>query len=468
MEAYSEQGLSNVIYSLGLMREKRVDVFSALIKEASKKGRLKNFNEQHFSNIVYGLGLVKFDKHIKLIPLLEWVMQPAVLKDFKTQGLCNFLHGLAQMNYRNTKLFLPMLEEGIRRCQSGEMTPFQSGSFLQACGCMENLQDDVKASLVEVASQSSQLARMNVRSLSNVACALAKLHMQDANKWRVVYDTCRKVLKADFCSSVEAGILCWAMGRSGFYCPKLLDILLQRIINSSRDYSSCLELKSLSQGLYACRRYHHNNSAFLEFIQESMDRKSGELTDWDLLDFAWSACYLEQFTPKTFLWLCKRMQAAKSFTPAHVYGGTFFERVTVIDSYVRSRFKELGDDILQRLGFRSSRYEELKRSRQMACRSYKKPSALRLQVHTMLVGMGLPCEANVWVNNCLVDLRVGEHLIIIADEDAHYYNLQLGQKELWGPLSLQIKMLQHLGEQVCCTLYKQQYLMPDSLRHLQC
>lgn len=440
-----------MIYSLGIMGTDKTAIMVPLVVESCRRKRLEAFTEQHFSSIVYGLGLVGFDKHAKLLPLVEEAMQTKNLKRFKPQGLCNFLHGLAKMHFKNDKLFLPMMYESISRSKKGQMTPFQVASFIQSSGCLISSEHSIVDMLVDCVSDSPILQEMTARSLANVACAFAKLKVHNSQAWTKVYQNIDCVIRAHHSNATELGAICWAVAQSRYFDPKLLRLLLRSLMRTPQKPSETF-LKAITQALYACRQYSFADIEFLGFVRASVIQAEDLLSDWDIIDYAWTLCVLDTMTMEEFKLLCVKLQRAPSAEPPDMVKDTnrFSEMVVSIDAYMHCRFSKAGDQLLPKLGFRETRYRQLKGAKKKQPPNIK-PSQMRLEVHDMLVKLGYCCELDVLVENYFIDFRLngdGGHLLVVADQAAHFHDIVRAEERLLGPLSFQLNLLGSLKHKV--------------------
>lgn len=451
LESYTEQGLATVVYSLGIMDTDKTAIMVPLVVESCRRKRLEAFTEQQFSTIVYGLGLVGFDKHAKLLPLVEASMQTENLKRFKAQGLCNFLHGLAKMHFKNDKLFLPMLYESISRSKAGQLSPFQAASFMQSAGCLVNPQHGVVDELVDSVADSSVLQRMTARSLANVACAFSKLKVCNLEAWARVHDSISHVIKGHQTNATELGAICWAVGQSRVFNSNLLEELLNLLIEAPQKPSKTL-LKAVTQALYSCRQFSFVNREFLEFVKVSVIESGIALSDWDIIDYAWTLCVLDALSMKEFKSLCSKLQRVPSVDPPDVVKGatSFSGMVAAIDTYMRCRYSKTGEELLQKLGFWERRHHEIQQARVKQPPNVR-PSKIRLEVHDMLVKMGCCCELDVLIENYFVDFRVNGdsgYLIVVADQPDCFHDIVLGKQGLLGPVLFQLNIFRALKYKV--------------------
>ncbi|GMH40370.1 hypothetical protein BSKO_08274 [Bryopsis sp. KO-2023] len=452
LEAFTAQGLSNIIYSMGLLGISEQNILLPLVTEASLNHRLEEFTEQHLSNIVYGLGLSRFNHHTKLFKLLGWTMDPNILKNFTAQGLCNFLTGLSRMDFRDAKRYMPLVHEAAKEHQLERMTGFQIASLVQSCGGLGIQHEGLSNQLAKFASQPSALAEMQPRSLANVICGLAKLHVEDRTVWEAVFNEIRNKSATHKHCAEELGAVCWGMAASGFYDASTLDRVLSNLPKLKMVESKLL-LKTVSQALYACWRYGHIQDDFLEFAWDCFKSgKSPQLTDWDWIDMAWSLCLLERLTLTKFQHICKMLQTAPSMDPPHLdsIASKFDERVRRLEAHIRCYHVQNSRTVLSQLGFKKRRRDQLERFEAGSRKTFA-TSPVRSDVQEMLLRTGHTYDSSVWVEEfCHVDLSVNGLLLLVPERKDYFTDIGTGVITLANPVSNKVKLLEGLGHKVCC------------------
>lgn len=185
----SEQGLSNIVYSIGLMSN-QMDMCPPTLDLQSEIGcpeRLEKFSEQHLANILYGLCQKqvwrKWDK-AALDAIIREVLLPDRISSFKDQGLANVVHSLAQMRIMRKAYHDLLAKEIIKRIEA--FTNIGLAMIVYSWGSIGFTNDTIVAACCKEVVIETRLKTFTEQGLSNVMFGLVRMGCRDKVKLRLI------------------------------------------------------------------------------------------------------------------------------------------------------------------------------------------------------------------------------------------------------------------------------------------
>lgn len=174
----SEQGLSNIVYSLGQLKFTDREATKALWPAVCHQDRLMAYTEQDLSNIVHGLGMLGIDSKEVLDPVKAELLRGGRLKEFRERGLTGMLYALGQIRHNDVTLLSAIVKEltgsRLKGCK-----PQGLAVAMYSLGVLKypNMQD-LNPLFYEV-SQPQRISTFSDQELMNVIYGLGHLRHKD-------------------------------------------------------------------------------------------------------------------------------------------------------------------------------------------------------------------------------------------------------------------------------------------------
>lgn len=200
---FSAWDLSTLFYSLSKFDlGESEEILLELGKEVVRSRRLATFTEQGLAVLVYALGMIKFREMDLVQKVLEEVLKPGRIEFLTYRGLCMMLHGLSKLPYEQrlairdqTQMLTNMLAEFSRMKTPSleERFPKEIVSFLFGCTlCRSVLKDfEIQNILTEFskrlgALKSRFLKPLYPKEILIMIKSLSKLDFKDSKAWKSI------------------------------------------------------------------------------------------------------------------------------------------------------------------------------------------------------------------------------------------------------------------------------------------
>eukprot|EP00210_Caulerpa_lentillifera_P006880 g6577.t1 len=134
LEIASNQSLANLVYGLGRLRLTGDSVLNTvyvkILKEAQKSHRLNSANEQYLANIIYSLAQLKLKQFLEAF--LTEILQLKRLTKLSDQGLSNIFQALCWLGDTKPVHRKQLLEEAENRCRKTRLSEAAVLNFIHA------------------------------------------------------------------------------------------------------------------------------------------------------------------------------------------------------------------------------------------------------------------------------------------------------------------------------------------------
>lgn len=264
----SEQGLSNIVYSLGQLRFTDLETIKPLWPVICQPDRLTSFTEQDLSNIVHGLGLLGIDNEEVFGPIKRELLREGRLQEFRERGLTGMLFALGQLRHNDMNLLSAIVKEltgsRLKGCRpQGLAVAVYSLGILK----YSRLQD--LTNLFYEVSQPNRVSMFSDQELANVIHGLGHLRHRDEDVFIPLAEEATSPHRLRTFTQQALATIAHTFANLGFRHPHFLDKVANEVSKPGRLADFTEQSFILTVAAFV-RLGHFDKYLFTAFLEECL------------------------------------------------------------------------------------------------------------------------------------------------------------------------------------------------------